>query len=53
MGDVNGDFSVNVQDVVITVNMALTSEYNHLVDFNLDNSIDILDVVQLINIILN
>jgi len=53
MGDVNGDFSVNVQDVVITVNMALTSEYNYLVDFNLDNSIDILDVVQLINIILN
>ena len=53
LGDINGDFMINVQDVVLIVNLALTNDYNNLADLNLDDSVDILDVVQLINIILN
>ena len=51
-GDVNGDSLVNVQDIVVTVNLALNNQYNSYADINADNSIDILDVVQLVNIIL-
>ena len=53
IGDINGDFLINVQDVVLTVNLVLMNQYNIDVDFNLDGNIDVLDVVQLINIILD
>ena len=53
MGDLNGDSLVNVQDVVLAVNLALIEDYNESVDFNLDYSIDILDIVFLINIVLS
>ena len=53
MGDINGDSFVNVQDVVLAVNLALIEDYNESVDFNLDYSIDILDIVFLINIVLS
>ena len=53
IGDINGDFSINVQDIIVMVNLALNNEYNEIADINLDGSIDILDVVQVINIILN
>ena len=52
LGDVNGDFLVNVQDIVIAVDLALNNEYVNLADLNSDNYIDILDIVQLINLIL-
>ena len=52
MGDVNEDFLVNVQDIVIAVEMALNNEYVSMADLNSDNYIDILDIVQLINIII-
>ena len=45
---------INVFDVVILVNMILYAPgYNSIADLNSDGSIDILDVVQLVNIILN
>jgi hypothetical protein len=53
IGDINGDFLINVQDVVLTVNLVLTNQYDIAADFNLDGNIDVLDVVQLINIILD
>jgi len=52
-GDINGDFSVNIQDIILTINLVLNNEYNTLADLNSDQTIDILDIVQLVNIILN
>jgi len=51
-GDINGDSSVNVQDVILTVNLILTNDYESSADLNFDSSIDILDVVLIVNIIL-
>ena len=53
LGDVNGDFLINVQDIVIVVDLALNNEYASLADLNSDNYIDVLDIVQLINLILD
>jgi len=52
-GDVNQDGSVNILDVVMTVNIVLSGEYNSLADFNNDGAVDVLDIVQLVNLILN
>ena len=52
-GDINGDSSLNVQDVVLSINLALSNTYNNLADLNSDNQIDVLDVVLIINIVLN
>ena len=51
-GDINGDSSVNIQDIVLAVNLVLSGEYNNLADLNSDSTVDILDIVQLVNIIL-
>ena len=53
LGDINGDNSINIQDIVLVVNLVLSSEYNNLADLNSDSTVDILDIVQLVNIILN
>ena len=53
LGDINGDSSVNIQDIVLAVNLVLSGEYNNLADLNSDSTVDILDIVQLVNIILN
>ncbi|MEE2858108.1 MAG: hypothetical protein VX820_00140 [Candidatus Neomarinimicrobiota bacterium] len=52
-GDINGDSLVNIQDIILTVNLVLNSQYDGLADFNSDNTINILDVIALVNIILN
>ncbi|MDP6937058.1 MAG: dockerin type I domain-containing protein, partial [Candidatus Marinimicrobia bacterium] len=52
-GDINGDDTVNVQDVILMVNLILNNEYNYQVDLNSDGLINVLDVIQLVNIILN
>jgi len=53
LGDVNGDYLVNIQDVIIVINLILNGEFDLIADINLDNIVDILDVIQLVNIILN
>jgi hypothetical protein len=53
LGDINGDNSINIQDIVLAVNLVLSNEYNDLADLNSDSTVDILDIVQLVNIILN
>ena len=53
LGDVNGDSSVNVQDVILAINLVLSNEYNISADLNFDDTVDVLDIVQLVNIILN
>ena len=52
-GDVNEDGLVNVLDIVQTVNLVLTSEYEENGDLNGDGIVNVLDIVQLVNIILN
>ena len=53
IGDINGDSLVNIQDIILTINYILNSEYNILADINSDNAVDILDIVQLVNLILD
>ena len=53
LGDINGDSSINIQDIILTINLVLNNEYNMLADLNSDETIDVLDIVQLVNIILN
>jgi len=53
LGDINGDSSINIQDIVLAVNLVLSGEYNNSADLNSDSTVDILDIVQLVNIILN
>ena len=53
LGDINGDETINVLDVVLIVNIILSSEFDEIADLNSDNNINVLDIVQLVNIILN
>ena len=54
LGDLNGDDSLNVLDVIILVNMALgNTEIDLNGDMYGDNGINILDVVLLVNLILS
>ena len=52
-GDVNNDGIINVLDIVQTVSLILTSEYEESSDLNEDGIVNILDIVQLVNIILS
>ena len=53
IGDVNGDSVINVQDIVLTVNLVMSGEYNSSADLNSDGVTNVLDIVQIVNIILN
>ena len=53
IGDVNGDSIINVQDIVLTVNLVMSGEYNISADLNSDGVTNVLDIVQIVNIILN
>ena len=52
LGDINGDTLINIQDIILTINLILSNEYNDAADLNSDGVLNILDVVQLVNIIL-
>ena len=54
LGDINGDNSVNVLDVVVLVDYILNPGDSELEggDINEDETINVLDVVNLVNIIL-
>ena len=52
-GDINGDDTINVLDVVLLVNIILNSDdFTSSADLNGDNIINVLDVVLLVNLIL-
>ena len=56
-GDINGDDVINVQDVVISVNHALSGttpepDLFWAADMNYDNILKILDVIRILNVIL-
>ena len=52
-GDVNGDALVNVQDIVLIVNLVLSTGYDNSADINSDGIVNVLDIVQVVNIILS
>ncbi len=52
LGDLNNDSTINVSDVVLTVNLVLSSNYNFAADINSDNTVNVSDIVLLINLIL-
>jgi len=52
-GDINLDQELNVLDVVLTINIVLSDNYNIIADLNNDGTNDILDIVQLINLIID
>ena len=53
LGDLNEDGTINVLDIISTVNIILgTSNFNSNGDMNQDSIINVLDIVALVNIIL-
>ena len=54
LGDINDDYTINVQDVVIMTNTILDDDeiYYDVADINDDGNIDVLDIISLMNIIL-
>lgn len=52
LGDVNMDNSINIIDILLTVNLILNNQFNNLADLNADEVINVLDIIELVNIIL-
>ena len=52
VGDVNSDGTINVQDIILVVNMILSSDTSSSGDINSDGIVNVLDIVQLVNLIL-
>tara|TARA_A100001037_G_scaffold1107_1_gene994 strand:- start:24 stop:413 length:390 start_codon:yes stop_codon:yes gene_type:complete len=52
-GDLNGDLTVNVLDVIIIVDIILNQESSDLADINGDGIVNILDIIELVDIIIN
>ena len=53
MGDINGDYLINILDIIETIDLILEGEYNYVVDMDSNSAINILDIIQMISIILN
>ena len=53
LGDINGDLSINVIDVVETVNLIIDGGYNVAADIDSNGVVNVLDIIQLINIIID
>ena len=51
-GDANGDGSLNVSDIVLIVDLILSSEYDEYSDMNQDGVLNVMDVVELVSTIL-
>jgi len=49
----DGDLSVNVLDVVETVNLIINGGYNITADIDSNGAVNVLDIIQLINIIID
>jgi agmatine/peptidylarginine deiminase len=52
IGDINGDYQINIQDVILLINYILEDAYYEQADLNLDGQLNVLDVVELVNLIL-
>ena len=52
-GDTNWDGTLDILDIVVTVNSALVSDFNECSDINYDLEVNVLDIVKMVNVILN
>ena len=52
LGDLDGNGTINILDVVILVNFVLSDGYSSEADINADDIINVLDIVLLVNLIL-
>jgi hypothetical protein len=52
-GDVNGDDTVNVQDIILLINLILDGAYTNVADINEDGNLNVQDIVLIVNMILN
>ena len=52
-GDTNWDGTLDILDIVVTVNSALGPGFNECSDINYDLEVDVLDIVKMVNVILN
>ena len=53
LGDVNGDFEINILDIIIMVDLIINEgEYNEYGDINGDGYLNILDILILVQVIL-
>ena len=53
VGDLDGNGTINILDVIILVNFVLSDGYSSEADINADSACNILDVVLLVNLILS
>ena len=51
-GDINGDFTINILDIIDMVNLILNEEWNFIADMNYDHDINVLDIIIAVDIIL-
>ena len=51
-GDINNDGQVNINDIISVVNCILSDSCNECVNLNHDTSIDIIDIILMIDYIL-
>jgi len=52
-GDINGDDTINVIDIVIVVDLILNYNYDVVGDVNADGELNVIDIVMLVNWVLN
>jgi len=52
-GDLNGDGTTNVIDIVMAVDLILNNNYNAVGDINGDGVLNVIDIVIIVNMVLN
>ena len=52
-GDINGDGTVNVQDIILIINLILDGGYDGVADVNGDGSVNVQDIILIVNMILD
>ena len=55
LGDLNGDFLINILDIIIIVDLIVEAQTDNMLiaDFNQDGSVNILDIITMVNYILD
>ena len=53
LGDLNGDSTINIIDIVSMINLILDNNYINSGDINNDNTMNVIDIVTLVNLILD
>jgi len=53
LGDINGDSTINVIDIVLAVELILNGSYDIIGDLNEDGLLNVIDIVLLVDLILN